>query len=144
MPKGGIWLGLRSKQVLSRNYETFKVEIYNSDHYYRQTSLGLYSGLYAYPHHHPCTPCGRSTGAFFSDLLEPSPSLFPQLHAIVIHVLADALATRLHFITVFIIVLVLFTLCRTSSLLILSTQPIFSHHSPNPHFNFDSHYQCKC
>jgi len=44
-----------------------------------------------------------------------------------IHVLTDALTTRLHFLIVFNVVLVSFTLCRTSSsLLILSTQLIFS------------------
>ena len=31
------------------------LQIYNSNHYYRQTSLGLYSGLYAYFHDPPCT-----------------------------------------------------------------------------------------
>jgi len=30
-------------------YETFKVEIYNSNHYYIQTSPGQYSGLCTYP-----------------------------------------------------------------------------------------------
>jgi len=44
-----------------------------------------------------------------------------------IHVLTDALTTCLHFLIVFNVVLVSFTLCRNSSLLLLlSTQLIFS------------------
>ena len=55
------------------------------------------------------------------------PSFFPRLyHAVMIHVVAHALSTRLHFLTVPNTVLVSFTLRRTSSLLIFSTQLIFS------------------